>query len=178
MLNFSQFGLIMVVLLVEDKYGDLPKPCAVVSEILDDALKWWMCFVCVLEVDFCLAQPVPWESFPGGVCILSPSSLAPRDKRSRFVLWCGQEQVVGQAGTLTAMVPHGDNRDGKRTTLLVFLFLRNVASQLKWTGAFGVRELHLLFSVNNLACGEIVACGREGSSGRALVHSSGEGEWL
>lgn len=39
MLNFSQFGLIMVVLLVEDKYGDLPKSCAVLSEVLDDVLK-------------------------------------------------------------------------------------------------------------------------------------------
>lgn len=39
MFNFSQFGLTMVVLLVEDKYGDFPKPCAVVSEFLDDALK-------------------------------------------------------------------------------------------------------------------------------------------
>lgn len=79
-----------------------------------------MCFVCVLEETFALLSLWPWESFPGGVCAFSPSSLAPRDKRSTFVLWYGQEQVVGQAGILTATVPHGDNRDGKRTTLLVF----------------------------------------------------------
>lgn len=39
MFHFSQFELTMVVLLVEDKYGVFPKPCAVVSEFLDDALK-------------------------------------------------------------------------------------------------------------------------------------------
>lgn len=140
MLNFSQFGLPVVVLLVGDKHRDFPKSCAAVSEVLDDALKWWMCFACVLEAQtFALLSLWPWDSFPGGVCALSPPFLAPRNKRSRFVLWRGQ--AVGQAGTL---VPCDQTYwDEKRIVLLLFLFLRNIASQLKWAGAFGVSQLHL-----------------------------------
>lgn len=39
MFNFSQFRWTLGVLLVEDKYGDFPKSCAMVSEVLDNALK-------------------------------------------------------------------------------------------------------------------------------------------
>lgn len=70
-----------------------------------------MCFACVLEVQtFALLSLWPWESSPGSVCALSPSSLVPRDKRSRFVLWHGQEPIVGQAGTLTALAPGEANQ--------------------------------------------------------------------
>lgn len=147
MLNFSQFGLTMVVLLVEDKYRDFTESCAVVSEVLDDTLKGWICFACVLEVQtFGLLSQWPWKSFHGGVCALSPSPSASRDMRSRFVLWCGQEQVVGQAETLTALVPCEANQlRWKKNYTAGFLILKECNQPVKMNRNFWSQPVTFAF---------------------------------